>query len=55
MIVCLVVEEVVNCIWVLVVEKIYGIVEFKIKIDLKLEGGFIFEIGIYRLDVSVVN
>ena len=35
--------------------KTHGTVEFKTKIDPKLEGGFIFEIGTYRLDASVAN
>ena len=46
--VCPVAEEVVSRIRALVVE-------FKTKIDPKLEGGFIFEIGTYRLDASVAN
>lgn len=53
--VCPVAEEVVNRIRALVVEKTHGTVEFKTKIDPKLEGGFIFEIGTYRLDASVAN
>ena len=52
---CPVAEEVVNRIRALVVEKTHGTVEFKTKIDPKLEGGFIFEIGTYRLDASVAN
>ena len=53
--VCPVAEEVVSRIRALVVEKTHGTVEFKTKIDPKLEGGFIFEIGTYRLDASVAN
>ena len=53
--VCPVADEVVNRIRALVVEKTHGTVEFKTKIDPKLEGGFIFEIGTYRLDASVAN
>ena len=53
--VCPVAEEVVNRIRALVVEKTHGTVEFKTKTDPKLEGGFIFEIGTYRLDASVAD
>lgn len=53
--VCPVSEEVVNRIRALVVEKTHGTVEFKTRIDPNLEGGFIFEIGTYRLDASIAN
>lgn len=53
--VCPVSDEVINHIRALVVEKTHGTVEFKTRIDPKLEGGFIFEIGTYRLDASVAN
>lgn len=53
--VCPVAEEVVDRIRALVVEKTHGTVEFKTKLDPGLEGGFIFEIGTYRLDASVAN
>ena len=54
--VCPVAEEVVNRIRALVVEKTHGTVEFKTKIDPKLEGGFsLCKYGTYRLDASVAN
>lgn len=53
--VCPVTEEVINRIQALVVEQTHGTVELKTKIDPKLEGGFIFEIGTYRLDASIAN
>lgn len=53
--VCPVADGVINHIRTLVVEKTHGTVEFKTRIDPKLEGGFIFEIGTYRLDASVAN
>lgn len=53
--VCPVTEEVIGRIRALVVEQTHGTVELKTKIDPTLEGGFIFEIGTYRLDASVAN
>lgn len=53
--VCPVADKEVDRIRALVVEKTHGTVEFKSRIDPKLEGGFIFEIGTYRLDASVAN
>lgn len=53
--VCPVAGEVIDRIRTLVVEKTHGTVEFKTRIDPKLEGGFIFEVGTYRLDASVAN
>lgn len=53
--VCPVAEEVIGRIRALVVERTHGTVEFKTRIDPKLEGGFIFEIGTYRLDASVAD
>lgn len=39
----------------MVVERTHGTVEFNIKTDPSIEGGFIFEIGTYRLDASVAT
>ncbi len=39
----------------MVANRTRGIVEFKMKTDPSIEGGFIFEVGTYRLDASVVN
>lgn len=48
-------EGVAGRIRALVAEKTHGTVEFSTRLDPKLEGGFIFEIGTYRLDASVAN
>ncbi len=53
--VCPVSHEIVDRIRALVVEKTQGTVEFMARIDPKLEGGFIFEFGTYRLDASIAN
>lgn len=53
--VCPISDELVSRIRALVVEQTHGTVEFKTKIDTRLEGGFVFEIDTYRLDASVAN
>lgn len=52
---CPVSEEVVDRIRRLVVHQTKGTVEFATRVEPELEGGFIFEIGTYRLDASVAN
>lgn len=52
---CPVTDEEIGRIRDFVVERTHGTAEFETKIDPKLEGGFIFEIGTYRLDASVAN
>ncbi len=52
---CPVSDEVVGRIRALVEEQTHGTAEFQAKVDPKLEGGFIFEIGTYRLDASVAD
>lgn len=39
----------------MVMERTHGTVEFDTKTDPSIEGGFIFEIGTYRLDASVAT
>lgn len=39
----------------MVVRRTHGTVEFEMKVDPSLEGGFIFEAGTYRLDASVAS
>lgn len=39
----------------MVVRRTRGTVEFETKIDPEIEGGFIFEVGTYRLDASVAT
>ena len=39
----------------MVVKRTRGTVEFETKIDPEIEGGFIFEVGTYRLDASVAT
>lgn len=39
----------------IVANRTHGVVEFRTKVDPSIEGGFIFEVGTYRLDASVVN
>lgn len=53
--VCPIADEVAGRIRALVMEKTHGTVELSTRLDPKLEGGFIFEIGTYRLDASVAN
>ncbi|WP_455666541.1 F0F1 ATP synthase subunit delta [Phocaeicola sp.] len=53
--VCPVSDEVVNRIRAMVTEKTHGTVEFRTRLDEKLEGGFIFEINFYRMDASIAN
>ena len=48
-------EEVVNRIRKLIVDETKGTVEFSTKTDPELIGGFIFEIGTYRLDASIAR
>ena len=52
---CPVSDHVIDRIRALVVEHTHGTVELKTRVDPGLEGGFIFEIGTYRLDASVAN
>ena len=47
--------EVVERIRKIVVSRTKGTAEFATKVDASLEGGFIFEIGTYRLDASVAS
>ena len=47
--------EVVERIRKIVVSRTKGTAEFVTKVDASLEGGFIFEIGTYRLDASVAS
>lgn len=39
----------------MVVRRTHGTVEFEMKVDPSIEGGFIFEAGTYRLDASVAT
>lgn len=39
----------------MVVDKTHGTVEFSRRVDPSIEGGFIFEIGTYRLDASIAT
>lgn len=48
-------DEVVERIRNLVVNRTKGTAEFSTKVDADLQGGFIFEIGTYRLDASIAN
>ncbi len=52
---CPVSEHVIDRIRALVVEHTHGTVVLNTKVDPSLEGGFVFEIGTYRLDASVAN
>ena len=47
--------EVVERIRKIVVSRTKGTAEFATKVDTSLEGGFIFEIGTYRLDASIAS
>ncbi len=53
--VCPVTDEVIGRIRRLVEKHTHGTVEFKAKVDPKIEGGFILEIDTYRLDASVAD
>lgn len=48
-------EEVVSRIRKLIVDETKGTIEFSTKTDPNLIGGFIFEIGTYRLDASIAR
>lgn len=39
----------------MVIGETHGTVEFETKVDPEIEGGFIFEIGTYRLDASIAT
>lgn len=39
----------------LIVNRTHGTVDFNVKVDPEIEGGFILEIGTYRLDASVAT
>lgn len=48
-------DEVIERIRKIVVQRTKGSVEFVTNVDPAIEGGFIFEIGTYRLDASIAN
>lgn len=48
-------EETENRMKQLIVNRTHGTVDFNVKVDPEIEGGFILEIGTYRLDASVAT